>query len=148
MDFALRAAVESAAQASVVEASKNKSFPFNPDAALYKTADNMGLGDIKTDEVRFTHGGETYIAQGFSEGILWVHDGDWGDIRKVAWPAPAASTSGTSGGMMSGEGSATQSGSGTTLESGGGEASASGGGGKRERHSRFDADEAAGGLTS
>ena len=144
MDFALRAAVESTAQEKVVEASKNKSFPFNPDAALYKTADNMGLGDIKTDEVRFTHGGETYIAQGFSEGILWVHDGDWGDIRKVAWPpAPAASTS---GGMISPstEAPATQSGSGTTLESGGGE----GGGGKAERHSRFDADEAGGGLTS
>jgi len=32
----------------------------------------MALGDIKSDEVPFTHDGETYIAQGYTEGILYV----------------------------------------------------------------------------
>ena len=146
MDFALRAAVESAAQEKVVEASHKKSFPINMDAALYQTADNMGLGDIKSDEVRFTHDGETYIAQGYTEGILYVREGDGGNIRKVAWPVAAASTS------SMGEGSAsagsTGGSSGTTLESGGSEGGASAGAAKAERHSRFDQDEAEGSLKS
>jgi hypothetical protein len=143
MDFALRAAVESAAQEKVVEASHKKSFPVNMDAALYQTADNMSLGDIKSDEVRFTHDGETYIAQGYTEGILYVREGDWGNIRKIAWPVAAASTS------SMGEGSASAgSGGGTTLESSGSEGGASAGASKGERHSRFDQDEASGGLKS
>ena len=147
MDFALRAAVESAAQEKVLEASHKKSFPINMDAALYQTADKMALGDIKSDEVRFAHEGETYIAQGYTEGILYVREGDWGDIRRIAWPVATASTSSSVGEGSASAGS-TGSSSGTTLESGGSEGGASAGASKGERHSRFDQDEAAGGLKS
>ena len=95
-DYATRMQAASTAQEKVVEASKKKSNPFNPDAALYRTADNMGLGDMKSDEVRFTIGETVFIAQGFTDGILYVEDGDWGNIRRVAWPAaPAAAGTST-----------------------------------------------------
>ena len=87
MDESMRATVEAAVQAKVAAARNAGSIPFNPDSALYRTADSMGLGDMKTDEVRVEQDGETYIAQGYSEGILWVCDGDWGNIQKIAWPA-------------------------------------------------------------
>jgi hypothetical protein len=78
---------------------------------------------------------------------LYVREGDWGNIRKVAWPLAAASTSSSLGEGSTSAGS-TGSSSGTTLESGSGEGGASAGASKGERHSRFDQDEAAGGLTS
>ena len=120
MDDALRATLEAALQEKVMAASHTGSIPFNPDSALYRTADSMSLGDMKSDEVRFEQDGETYIAQGYSDGILYVRDGDWANIRKLAWPA-ATPTAG---------------------------ATLSGSEGGSERVSRWDRDEAAGGLKS
>ena len=94
-DYAKKQAVESEAQRLAAKAAaEQKSFPLNMDAALYRTADNMGLGEVKTDEMRFTLDGGTYITQGFVDGILYVKDGEWTNIHKIAWPAtPAAATS-------------------------------------------------------
>src|SRR5438105_15897553 len=91
-DYAKKQAVESEAGKIVAKAAaEQKAFPLNMDAALYRTADNMGLGEVKTDEMRFTVDGDTYITQGFVDGILYVKDGEWTNIHKIAWPAaPAA----------------------------------------------------------
>ena len=74
-------------------AAKTSSMNINTDAALYQTAKEMNLGEIKTDEVRFSLGGVDYIAQGFADGILYVEDGNWSSFRKVDWP-PSPSASG------------------------------------------------------
>ena len=116
-DHAMKQAVEADAQRLVAKSAADaRPFSTNKDAALYSTADNMGLGDAKTDEVRFMSGGDSYIAQGFVDGILYVKDGDWTNFHKIQWPviAPqspmptptgmgtgASSTSGTTGSMNS-----------------------------------------------
>src|SRR5437867_7434686 len=95
MDYTTRSTIENMAREKVAEAAQAKSFPINMDAALYRTADNMGLGDIKSDEVRFTVGNRVIIAQGFTDGILYVEEGEWGDIKKIAWPAKTVSAAST-----------------------------------------------------
>jgi hypothetical protein len=60
----MRQFADARAQQLVSElAGKTSSMPFNPDAALYQTAQEMKLGDMKTDEVRFSLGGVNYIAK-------------------------------------------------------------------------------------
>lgn len=82
-----RGTVEALARNAVArEAERNLStLNVNTDAALYRTADEMHLSDMKTDEIRFTFGGKGYIAQGFTEGILYVEDGMWDQIRRIDW---------------------------------------------------------------
>ena len=88
------AQVETMARSFVDKAAaEGKSFSTNPNAALFATAGNMQLGAAKTDEVRFTEGGETYIAQGFEGGLLYVRDGDWTNIHRLSWSPPVAAPS-------------------------------------------------------
>ena len=104
-DEMLRPMVEARVRELIVAATANPSININMDAALYRTAGERNLGELKTDEVRFSLAGKDYIAQGFTDGILYVEDGQWGDIRTLDWPAPASSStmssSAASGGLSS-----------------------------------------------
>ncbi len=73
------------AQQKVREAmAQTQSVNMNMDSALWQTAQDKNLGEVKTDEVRFDMDGTTYIAQGFSDGIVYVVDGDWGNVQQVS----------------------------------------------------------------
>ncbi len=99
--------IETMARDLIVQAAANmSSININMDAALYRTADQMGLGELKTDELRFNVGDDVYIAQGFTDGILYVKDGDWGNIRKLDWPAATASA-GSGSGLSAGDSGST-----------------------------------------
>ncbi len=75
-----------ARNAAAREAERNPSaIPINADAALYQKAQEMNLGDVKTDEIRFSVLGDDYVVQGFSGGILYVKDGDWNSFRRIGW---------------------------------------------------------------
>src|ERR1043165_3661796 len=109
MDYTTRMAVENMAREKVMEASQANSFPINMDAALYRTADNMGLGEIKSDEVRFNVANRIIIAQGFTDGILYVEEGEWGDIKRISWPAKTVSAAGAGTAPTSRESSGSRS---------------------------------------
>ena len=90
--------VDARARELATEAAKTTtSININTDAALYQTASEMNLGELKTDEIRFSLAGVNYIAQGFSEGILYVEDGNWSSFRKIAWATASAPSSLESG---------------------------------------------------
>jgi len=63
---------------------QTQSVSMNMDSALYQAAQEHSLGEVQTDEVRFDIDGTTYIAQGFSDGIVYVADGDWGNVQQVS----------------------------------------------------------------
>jgi hypothetical protein len=50
-------------------------------AALYRFAQLNNLGYPQTDEFEFTSGSNTYVAQVFNLGIVFVKKGDWGNVR-------------------------------------------------------------------
>ncbi len=57
--------------------------PVNNTAALWRYAQAHGLQDQQTDEIPFTYNGESYIAQVFNKGILFVRVGDWDNIQVI-----------------------------------------------------------------
>ena len=57
--------------------------PINTLAALYRFAQLNSLGYPQTDEFEFTSGSNTYVAQVFNLGIVFVKKGDWGNVRWV-----------------------------------------------------------------
>lgn len=74
-----------ARQLATAAAAEKKSITLNMDAALYATASERNLGDVKTNELYFDMDGKQFTAQGFTEGILYVENGNWGDIRQITW---------------------------------------------------------------
>ena len=85
-DDPARGTVEALARNAVArEAERMASVNINPDAALYRKADEMALGDVKTDELCITWLGKSYIAQGFVGGILYAEEGKWDQIRRIGW---------------------------------------------------------------
>jgi len=68
-------------------AAKTTSMNINMDAALYKKADALKLGELKTDEVYIKSGNTEYVAQGFTDGIVYTEVGHWDqdDIKQLAW---------------------------------------------------------------
>lgn len=91
--------------AAAREAERMISVNINPDAALYRTAQEMGLGDVKTDELCITWLGKDYILQGFVEGILYAPDGRWDQVRRIDWGTTkdAAEQGKTEGAALGGE---------------------------------------------
>lgn len=57
--------------------------PVNNTAALWRFAQANGLQDQQTDEIPFTFEGESFIAQVFNRGIVYVKVGDWNNVRFV-----------------------------------------------------------------
>ncbi len=57
----------------------------NMDAALYRAAQERGLGEAKTDEATFDFGGHQYVAQGFAHGILFAEVEHWDDVQQTHW---------------------------------------------------------------
>jgi hypothetical protein len=58
----------------------------NPDAALYKKAKALNLGRPVTNEIYgVLVGGSRYVVQGFEKGILYVKEGDWGNVQQTPW---------------------------------------------------------------
>ena len=55
--------------------------PINTDAALYKFAQANNLGYPQTDEFTFTFENAEYLGQVFNLGIVFVKQGDWGNVR-------------------------------------------------------------------
>jgi hypothetical protein len=86
-------------------AAKTTSMNINMDAALYKKADALNFGELKTDEVYYKSGNTEYVAQGFTDGIVYTEVGHWeqDDIKQLAWESKikngevAASASDSSG---------------------------------------------------
>lgn len=57
--------------------------PINAAAALYKFAQQQNLSYPQTDEFKYTFNGVPYIAQVFNLGIVYVKDGDFGNVKFV-----------------------------------------------------------------
>ncbi len=60
--------------------------PINTNAALYQFAQAHNLGYPQTDEFQFNWNGQTYIGQVFNLGIVYVKQGDWGNVQWVKKP--------------------------------------------------------------
>jgi hypothetical protein len=57
--------------------------PFNREAALYKKAQEQGLGEHLTREYELMHDGRTYIAQIFEVGMAYAPAGQWDQVKVV-----------------------------------------------------------------
>ncbi len=75
------------AAAAIANAQKYTWMPINTGAALYKYAQSKNLGYPQTDEFTFPFNGDTYVAQVFNLGIVYVKQGDWGNVQWIAKPA-------------------------------------------------------------
>ncbi len=83
---ASRGTVEAMARNMAARAAeRTTSINIDLEAALYQTAQERNLGELKTDEEYFTFGGKEYVLQGFTEGILYAEVGHWDDIRLIPW---------------------------------------------------------------
>ncbi len=60
--------------------------PINTNAALYRFAQQQNLGYPQTDEFKFNVGADTYIGQVFNLGIVYVKQGDWGNVKWTKKP--------------------------------------------------------------
>ncbi len=80
---AAQSAADVARQKVNEAAAKTQSIHINMDTALWQAAQERNLGEVRTDEIRFQFDGTTYITQGFSEGVVYVADGDWGNVQQV-----------------------------------------------------------------
>jgi hypothetical protein len=67
--------------AAITAAKKLTWMPINTEAALYKFAQEENLGYPQTDEFKLNASGATYIAQVFNLGIVYVKEGDWGNVK-------------------------------------------------------------------
>lgn len=72
--------------AAINAARKLKWMPINTNAALYKFAEDNELGYPQTDEFRFVFNNANYIAQVFNLGIVYVKEGDWGNVKWIKKP--------------------------------------------------------------
>lgn len=70
-------------QAALAAAQSKPWMPVNNQAALWQFAKIHGLQDQQTDELSLNYNGETYIAQVFNLGIVYVKAGDWGNIQVI-----------------------------------------------------------------
>ena len=59
------------------------SFTINPETALYKTAQERNLGYPSSDEVHFEADGVKYVAQGYSDAVLYVAVGQWDQVQQA-----------------------------------------------------------------
>ncbi len=75
--------VEQAIQSA---AGKLSWMPINTDGALYKYAMAQNLGYPQTDEFQVTVGSDTYVAQVYNLGIVYVKKGDWGNCHWIKKP--------------------------------------------------------------
>ena len=77
------AALEATDTPDAIKAAANEVplLPINLDSALFKFAQGRGLGCPQTDETDFQFGGDAYVAQVFSGGIVYVKKGDWANIH-------------------------------------------------------------------
>lgn len=68
-------------------AAKTTAMNINMDAALYKKADALKLGELKTDEVYIKVSNTEYVAQGFTDGIVYTEVGHWDQdkIKQLTW---------------------------------------------------------------
>lgn len=57
--------------------------PLNPDAGLYKFAQEHHLGERLTPEYDVDYQGRAYRAQIFEQGIIYAEVGDWSNIRTI-----------------------------------------------------------------
>lgn len=58
----------------------------NPDAALYRKAKELNFGRPVTNEIYgVIVSGARYVVQGFDKGVLYVKEGDWGNVQQTPW---------------------------------------------------------------
>lgn len=73
---------------AVLAAARQRTWmPINTTAALYRFAQQQKLGYPQTDEFKFNVGADTYIGQVFNLGIVYVKQGDWGNVKWTKKPA-------------------------------------------------------------
>ncbi len=69
-------------ETTAIQAAQKLSWmPINDGAALYKFAQTKNLGYPQTDEFQVMVGGIKYFAQVFNLGIVYVKEGDWGNVQ-------------------------------------------------------------------
>lgn len=73
-------------QAVGAAAQKYTWMPINTDAALYRYAQAHNLGYPQTDEFELAFGSDTFVAQVYNLGIVYVKKGDWGNINWTKKP--------------------------------------------------------------
>jgi N-acetyl-anhydromuramyl-L-alanine amidase AmpD len=72
--------------AALIAARKLTWMPINDQAALYRFAQEKDLGYPQTDEFEFAFKADSYIAQVFNLGIVFVKQGEWGNVKWVKKP--------------------------------------------------------------
>ncbi len=73
-------------EAAVAAAAKLTWMPINTGAALYQFAQANKLGYPQTDEFEYVYGADTYVAQVFNLGIVYVKKDDWGNCKWIKKP--------------------------------------------------------------
>ncbi len=74
------------AAAAIAAARQRTWMPINTNAALYQFAQTNNLGYPQTDEFEFTYNSNTYLAQVFNLGIVYVKKGAWSEVAWVKKP--------------------------------------------------------------
>ncbi len=74
-------------EAAIAAAEQHTWMPINTNAALYRFAQAHNLGYPQTDEFPFNVGSDPYIGQVFNGGIVYVKQGDWGNVQWTPKPA-------------------------------------------------------------
>ncbi len=72
--------------AAIAAAKQRPWMPINTNAALYKFAQAKNLGYPQTDEFVFNLGADAYVGQVFNGGIVFVKQGDWGNVQWTPKP--------------------------------------------------------------
>lgn len=58
--------------------------PINEDAAIYKYAQEQGLGHPQMSEQEVMWGGDVYVFQTYQRGTVYVKKGAWDEITHLA----------------------------------------------------------------
>ncbi len=78
--------IDPVAAAAVAAAKQRPWMAINTNAALYKFAQAHNLGYPQTDEFQFAVNGDIYIGQVYNLGIVYVKQGDWGNVKSTPKP--------------------------------------------------------------
>jgi len=70
---------------AVLEAASNYIIPLNPDAALYRYAQQHALGGRLSAEFTLDHHEVSYTAQAYERGVAYAPTGEWNHVAYVAY---------------------------------------------------------------
>lgn len=72
-----------ALEQALIDAGKPHITPVDTEAALFKAAQEQGLGQRLTPEYEVSQGDQLYVAQIYQHGLVYALKGDWGNIKVI-----------------------------------------------------------------